>query len=397
LSGTKIISSLITLGFIALLTSGCDRPTHQIHVDSFVADTHNDVLLRAMEGEEILLRHPDSQSDLVKLKMGGVDLQVFSVWVSPLEFVPSEYFQRADDMISKLEFLCSRVPDQWRIIDTYQDINYNQKRDIMSCVIGVEGGHVIGNDITKVEHFFDRGMKYLGLTWNNSNSIGTSAKDEFENRVSLKRIGLTKFGRKVVKECNRLGVMIDISHAGEKTFWDVINLTSEPIIASHSSVYTLCPHYRNLKDDQLVAIGKNGGVVFVNFYPGYIDSTYLEKEAMINMKYEFERQALSEQYDASSISYWHAESKILKHEKSRIVPDINTVVRHIRYISDLVGVDHVGLGSDYDGVDIMPAGLEDVTKLPFLTKKLLDSGFSLRDVRKILGGNFKRVFREVCS
>ena len=118
---------------------------------------------------------------------------------------------------------------------------------------------------------------------------------------------------------------------------------------------------------------------------------------MINMKYEFERQALSEQYDASSISYWHAESKILKHEKSRIVPDINTVVRHIRYISDLVGVDHVGLGSDYDGVDIMPTGLEDVTKLPFLTKKLLDSGFSLRDVRKILGGNFKRVFREVCS
>ncbi len=130
MSGTKIISSLITLGFIALLTSGCDRPTHQIHVDSFVADTHNDVLLRAMEGEEILLRHPDSQSDLVKLKMGGVDLQVFSVWVSPLEFAPSEYFQRADDMISKLEFLCSRVPDQWRIIDTYQDINYNQKRDI---------------------------------------------------------------------------------------------------------------------------------------------------------------------------------------------------------------------------------------------------------------------------
>ena len=366
-------------------------------MDSFVADTHNDILLRAMQGDDILSNHPDTQSDLVKFKMGGVDLQVFSVWVNPVEFVESEYFQVADNMINKLEFLCTRVPDKWRIINTYQDINYNQKRNIMSCMIGIEGGHVIGNDITKVQYFYDRGMKYLGLTWNNSNSIASSAKDEFEIKSSLRHIGLTEFGRKVIRECNRLGVMIDISHAGEKTFWDVIDLTSEPIIASHSSVYTLCPHYRNLKDDQLVAIGKNGGVVFVNFNPGYIDSTYLEKAEMIKMKYELERQILAEKYDTNSTSYWYAESKILKHEKSRIVPSINDVIKHIKYISDLIGIDHVGLGSDYDGVDIMPAGLEDVTKLPFLTKKLLENGFTIREVRKILGGNFKRVFKEVCN
>lgn len=391
------MSYVAVLGFLFLLTNGCDRPTHEIHMDSFVADTHNDILLRAMQGDDILSNHPDTQSDLVKLEMGGVDLQVFSVWVSPVEFIESEYFQVADNMINKLEFLCTRVPDKWRIINTYQDINYNQKRNIMSCMIGIEGGHVIGNDITKVQYFYDRGMKYLGLTWNNSNSIASSAKDEFEIKSSLRHIGLTEFGRKVIRECNRLGVMIDISHAGEKTFWDVIDLTSEPIIASHSSVYTLCPHYRNLKDDQLVAIGKNGGVVFVNFYPGYIDSTYLEKADMIKMKYELERQILAEKYDTNSTSYWYAESKILKHEKSRIVPSINDVIKHIKYISDLIGVDHVGLGSDYDGVDIMPAGLEDVTKLPFLTKKLLENGFTIREVRKILGGNFKRVFKEACS
>ena len=397
LSGTRIISYLAVLVCFLFLSIGCDRPTHQIHMDSFVADTHNDILLRAMEGEDILSNHPDAQSDLEKFKLGGVDLQVFSIWGSPNEFEESEYFQKADNMITKLEFLCSRVPDKWQLIKTYQDINYNQKRNIMSCMIGVEGGHVIGDDITKIKYFYDRGMRYLGLTWNNSNNIASSAKDEFENISVLKKVGLTDFGREVIRECNRLGVMIDISHAGENTFWDVIDLTSKPIIASHSSVHALCPHYRNLKDEQITAIGENGGVVFVNFYPGYIDSTYLDKAELIHLKYELERQVLAEKYDTTSNAYWYAESKLLKHEKSRIVPSINDVIKHIKYISDLAGVDHVGIGSDYDGVDIMPIGLEDVTKLPFLTKKLLDNGFTIREVRKILGGNFKRIFKEVCD
>ena len=240
-------------------------------------------------------------------------------------------------------------------------------------------------------------MRYFGLTWNNSNSIASSAKDEFENISVLKKVGLTDFGREVIRECNRLGVMIDISHAGENTFWDVIDLTNKPIIASHSSVHALCPHYRNLKDEQITAIGENGGVVFVNFYPGYIDSTYLDKAQLIHLKYELERQVLAEKYDTTSNAYWYAESNLLKHEKSRIVPSINDVIKHIKYISNLAGVDHVGIGSDYDGVDIMPIGLEDVTKLPFLTKKLLDNGFTIRQVRKILGGNFKRIFKEVCD
>ena len=129
-------------------------------------------------------------------------------------------------------------------------------------------------------------MRYLGLTWNNSNSIASSAKDEFENISVLKKVGLTDFGREVIRECNRLGVMIDISHAGENTFWDVIDLTSKPIIASHSSVHALCPHYRNLKDEQITAIGENGGVVFVNFYPGYIDSTYLDKAKLFHLHHQ---------------------------------------------------------------------------------------------------------------
>ena len=397
LSGTRAISHFVFVVYFFLNSIGCDRPTHDIHMDSFVADTHNDVLLRAMEGDDILSNLPDAHSDLEKFSLGGVDLQVFSVWVSPYEFKESEYFQAADDMISKLEFLCSRAPDQWSIIRSYQDIRYNIEKNRMSCMIGIEGGHVIGGDITKVKYLYDRGMRYLGLTWNNSNSIASSAKDETEDVYSLEQIGLTEFGKKVVRECNNLGVMIDISHSGEKTFWDVINMTKKPIIASHSSVFNLCPHYRNLKNDQLKAIKENGGVVFVNFYPGYIDSTYLMKAEIIDMKYDLERKVLAEKYDTTSNAYWYAESKMLKHEKSKIVPSINDVIKHIKYISDLIGVDHVGLGSDYDGVEIMPIGLENVTKLPFLTKKLLDNGFTIREVRKILGGNFKRIFKEVCS
>ena len=396
LSGINTRLFQLAFFILLLINCSCDRTTHQIHMESFIADTHNDILLRAMEGEDILSNHPDSQSDLEKLKLGGVDLQVFSVWVSPYEFQDSEYFQAAEKMISKLEFLCSRVPDKWSIIKTYQDINYNQRRDIMSCMIGVEGGHVIGNDINKVKYLYDRGMRYFGLTWNNSNDLASSARDEFENLSTLASVGLTAFGREVVNECNRLGIMIDVSHAGDKTFWDVIDITKKPIIASHSSVYSLCPHYRNLKDDQLHAIGKNGGVVFVNFYPGYIDSTYLKKAELINYNYEYERKLLAEKFDSTSNAYWYAESKLLKYEKSKIVPSINDVIKHIKYISDLIGVDHVGIGSDYDGVEIMPLGLEDVTKLPFLTKKLLDNGFTIREVRKILGENFKRIFKEVC-
>ena len=385
----------INLFLLGILFISCSIPVNEIHELSFVADTHNDILLRSMQGEDILNRNPDSQSDLIKLDEGGMDLQVFAIWVSPTEFKEDEYFTRANQMITKLEYLCSRVPDQWAIPYNYQELVYNEQHGIMSCMIGVEGGHSIENDLSKLDHLYERGMHYLGLTWNNSTSWATSAKDETERADSLSFIGLTDFGREVVKRCNELGVMIDVSHSGERTFWDVIEITTKPIIASHSSVYNLCPHFRNLKDDQLRAFRDNGGVVFVNFYPGYVDSTYLKKSELIDAKYELERKELAKELDPNTDSYWYAESKLMKREKQLIAPTIDNVVDHIEYIAELVGVEHVGLGSDWDGVELMPTGLEDVTKLPFITKILLDRGFSVRDVQKILGGNFKRVYKEI--
>lgn len=396
MSGIKTKPLSFIFIFWSLLIFSCDRSTHDIHLESFVADTHNDVLLRAMEGQNVLKYHPESHSDLEKFKLGGVDLQVFSIWVSPDE-KEKKYFENANDMINKLDFLISRVPKDWGLVKSYQDITYNSRKNKMSCVIGVEGGHIIGRDISKLEALHDRGMRYLGLTWNNSNHIASSAKDETFNRNSLSNIGLSNFGSEVVQKCNDLGVIIDVSHAGEQAFWDVVDQSQEPIIASHSSVYALCPHYRNLKDDQIKAIAKTGGAVFINFYPGYIDSTFQQKAEIINMKYEVELDILAEKYDPLSNQYWFEEMKLLKHEKARITPNINDVIKHISYIVDLVGVDYVGIGSDYDGVEIMPTGLENVSKLPFLTKKLIEHGYTIREVRKILGGNFKRIFKEVCK
>ena len=391
---TKPLSFIFIFWYLSIFS--CDRSTNDIHLESFVADTHNDVLLRAMEGQNVLKYHPESHSDLEKFKLGGVDLQVFSIWVSPDE-KEKKYFENANDMINKLDFLISRVPKDWGLAKSYQDITYNSRKNKMSCVIGVEGGHIIGRDISKLEALHDRGMRYLGLTWNNSNHIASSAKDETFNRNSLSNIGLSNFGSEVVQKCNDLGVIIDVSHAGEQAFWDVVDQSQEPIIASHSSVYALCPHYRNLKDDQIKAIAKTGGAVFINFYPGYIDSTFQQKAEIINMKYEVELDILAEKYDSLSNQYWFEEMKLLKHEKARITPSINGVIKHISYIVDLVGVDYVGIGSDYDGVEIMPTGLENVSKLPFLTKKLIEHGYTIREVRKILGGNFKRIFKEVCK
>ncbi len=391
----KIKIVLLIIFLVIFIQKTYNKDTDATHQQAFVADTHNDVLMRSMMGQNILTELPESHSDLVKFKKGGVDLQVFSVWVSPSKIDPEEYYNYANAMITQLEYLCSRVPDQWAIPYNYQDIVYNDQHDILSCMIGVEGGHVIENDLSKLDALYDRGMRYLSLTWNNSTNWATSAKDETEKGDSLMFAGLTNFGQQVVRRCNDLGVMIDISHAGEQTFWDVLEISTKPIIASHSSVYTLCPHFRNLKDEQLLALEKNNGVVFVNFYPAYIDSTFSKKGKKIRQEFQPQLDSLAGIYEPESNELWYAENALLEPSLSAAAPDLDDVIDHIDYIADLIGVDHVGLGADWDGVEVLPVGIENIAKLPSLTKKLIERDYSQRDIRKILGGNFKRVFKDV--
>ncbi len=390
------IKEIKKIVFICLLF-GCEKNLSKLHENAFVVDTHNDVLLRSMIGRDILTNLPESHSDLPKFKTGGVDCQVFSIWVSPQEFSEGEYYNRANQMISQLEYLCSRVPDQWAIPFDYQDLVYNDQHEIMSCMIGVEGGHAIENDLEKLNALYDRGTRYLGITWNNSTDWATSAKDETLRGDSLAFKGLTDFGEDVINRCNELGIMIDISQSGEQTFYDIIKTTSKPIIASHSSVYNICPHFRNLKDEQLLAMKENGGVVFVNFYPGYIDSTFEVKAASVKEFFKSQLDSLAKLHDPDGDEYWYKESEMLVPHLQSIVPDLGDVVNHIEYIISLIGVDHVGIGADWDGVGILPRGIEKISKLPDLTKELRNRGYSERDVKKILGGNFKRVFKEVTS
>jgi membrane dipeptidase len=256
-------------------------------------------------------------------------------------------------------------------------------------MFGVEGGHMIEDDLLKLEALYKRGARYLSLTHNTAPSWATSAEDETTNPNLLQK-GLTDFGIQVVKKMNELGMMIDISHSGDQTFWDVIKITNKPIIASHSSVYTLVANRRNLKDDQIKAIAKNGGVIMVNFHPGFIDDSFDGKERDFLEKYAIEVDSLIK----SGMDQWNTIDYLYKKyatESEIMRPPLSKLIDHIEYIVKLVGVDYVGIGSDFDGINLTPLQLDDVTNYPIITKVLVEKGYSIEDLAKILGSNFLRV------
>ncbi len=379
---------------IVFLSTIYSQSADFLHFNSYVADTHNDVLLRVLRGEDITEWTTSGHSDIPRLLAGGMDAQVFAVWVNPSEFLPDRAFSQANKMINALERVVAAIPEKMGIADCYADLIQLEQEGKLAAVIGVEGGHAIENSLEKLEQLKSRGMCYLGVTWNNSNEWATSAKDEVESD-SLELKGLTDFGREVIRQCNKIGVIVDVSHAGEQTFWDILEVTTKPIIASHSSVYDLCPHFRNLKDDQLRAIKKNGGVVFINFFTGYIDSTFEQRAAEVRGQHSAELDSLKKHYGEESDDYWYASMDLLGADIGAVAPSVDVLVDHIDYIAKFIGPEHVGLGSDFDGVSVLPKRVEDCTKLPVITEKLLERGYSEEDIRKILGGNFKRVFKEV--
>jgi membrane dipeptidase len=270
----------------------------------------------------------------------------------------------------------------------------------IAAMFGVEGGHMIEDDLAKLESLYKRGARYLTLTHNIAPSWATSAADEAPLnppgggtlKDPARKKGLTDFGRQVVQRMNQLGMMIDVSHSGDQTFWDVIKLSTKPIIASHSSVYSLVPHRRNLKDDQIKAIAKNGGVIQVNFNPGFIDSSFDKKEAAFMAKHKTEYDSLmkSGMKDYYVLDYLNNKYAV---EANAMRPPLSALIDHIDYIVKLVGVDYVGLGSDFDGINLTPQQLDDVTTYPLITKALVEKGYSKGDISKVLGGNLLRVLK----
>lgn len=363
----------------------------KLHENAIVIDTHNDVLWRVLNGEDISIRTTNGHSDLVRWKEGGLDAQFFSIWCGG-DYGKGTAYARANQLIDSLDSIIKRNPEKIELARTSKDVLRIVKKHKLAALIGVEGGHMIEDNLDYLDALAKRGMRYLTLTWNNSTSWSTSAADETEKGDSLAFKGLTAFGKKVVARLNELGVMVDLSHVGERTFWDAIAVTKKPVIVSHSSVYTICPNRRNLKDDQIKAIKKNNGVICVNFYSGFIDSSYDRKYQELRKQnkplVDSLRSAVHDRERVGEIL-----DSILAPQYKKICPTISQVIDHIDYIVKLIGVDYVGLGGDFDGVESVPIGLDDVTKYPNITRELKKRGYSDKDIIKILGGNVLRVLR----
>jgi membrane dipeptidase len=387
---------MLALGALALQLARAQQPDYKkIHFDAIVVDTHNDVVQRILEGEDLSVRTKHGQSDLPRFKEGGLDVEMFSIWVPPQRSHPSFYAQ-ADEQIDSVLSLARRNPKVMAMAYTADEAERLVAQGKFVGMLGMEGGHPIGNDLTKLQHFYDRGVRYMTLTWNNSTDWATSATDESNTKLHLKHKGLTAFGRQVVRKMNDLGMMVDLSHVGEQTFWDAIKTSRRPVIASHSSAWALTRNRRNLKDAQLKAVAKSGGVVFINFAPWFIDSTFGRREDSMRVKNQARIDSFDEKHRfTDAFMKEQGEAEFLKDEYRKIRPPLKDLIDHFDYVAKLIGVDHVGIGSDFDGISVTPLDMDDVTFLPNITKELLARGYSVADVKKILGQNFLRVLRAV--
>ncbi|HTF21424.1 MAG TPA: dipeptidase [Chryseolinea sp.] len=375
---------------LVLTSTAYSQSYKQIHRKAIVVDTHNDILMKAADKGIVFDENlkGKASSDLDRWKTGGLDVQVFSVYCDGAADKPYAFANREMDI---LDAVAARNPGKIVKAAGYAELMTIVNQGMIAAMFGVEGGHMIEDDLTKLDALYKRGARYLTLTHNVAPSWATSAVDE-TTKPDLPHKGLTDFGKQVVQRMNQLGMLIDVSHAGDQTFWDVIKLTTKPVIASHSSVYSITPHRRNLKDDQIKAIAGNGGVIQINFNPGFIDSTFSKKDDAFLKKHSTEydsllKNGMDDFYASDFLNSKYAD------ETNAIRPPLAMVIQHIEYIIRLVGADYVGLGSDFDGITLTPLELDDVTTYPLITKALVEKGYSETDISKILGGNFLRVLK----
>jgi membrane dipeptidase len=372
-----------------------------IHDSALVVDTHADTPQRFLdEGFDIGSTDPKDigHLSLDKARRGNLGAEFFSIWVDP-ETNQGHFAQHTFDLIDSVYEQAARHPDRMMMAFSVADIERAHKDHKLAALIGIEGGHSIENDMHLLRDCYRLGVRYMTLSWSNTNEWADSSGDINDPKIQHHN-GLTDFGKQVVLEMNRLGMMVDISHVADKTFWDVIANTKAPVIASHSSARALVNAPRNMTDDMLRAVGKNGGVVQVNFYSGFVDEDYRKAmeaqskdQAAAIQKYKDSLQA-----QGKPVNYIEV-NRIEREWMAKIPrPPFRDLIGHIDHIAKVAGVDHVGLGSDFDGVSgATPQGMDSAADLPKITQALLDRGYGADDIRKILGGNLLRVFRRVES
>jgi len=330
-----------------------------IHKEMMVCDTHCDTVEKVLsKGIDLGNRLDHGHLDIPRLREGGVDAQVFACCVIRRpEKSAGDYVKQALTMIDALYTQFEKHPDAMELALTAGDIKKAKQDGKIAAILAIEGGHAIEDDLVLLRSFYRLGVRLMTLVWNSTDWADASFDRPNHN-------GLTDFGRDVVKEMNRLGMMIDVSHAADGTVWDTLEVSTDPIIASHSCAQAICDHKRNVNDELIKAMSDAGGVICINFYSTFLDQNFKDNSA-----------------------------KKPKPEP----PPLSIVIDHIDYIVNMGGIDCVGLGSDFDGMNPPPVGLEDVSKMPKITEALLERGYSVEDTAKIMGGNFLRVFGQVCG
>jgi len=379
--------------------SGVSPKAHAIHDSALIIDTHADTPQRFLdEGFDIGSTDPNDVGhiSLDKARHGNLGAEFFSIWVDP-ETNKGNFAKHTFDLIDSVYEQAARHPDRMMMAFSTADIERARREHKLGALMGIEGGHSIENDIHLLRDYYRLGVRYMTLSWSNTNEWADSSGDINDPTIQHHN-GLTDFGKQVVLEMNRLGMMVDISHVADKTFWDAIATTKAPVIASHSSARSLVNAPRNMTDDMLKAVAKNGGVVQVNFFNGFIDENF-RKAADAQAK---DNAAAVKQYldqmkgEGKSVNYIEVD-RIEREWMAKIPrPPLKSLIDHIDHIAKVAGVDHVGLGSDFDGVSgATPSGIDSAADLPKITQALLDRGYNADDIKKILGGNLMRVFREV--
>jgi membrane dipeptidase len=364
-----------------------DERVREVHRRAVVVDTHADTLWRVLdEGDDITVRSSKGHVDLPRLLEGGVDGQFFSVWPQPA-YGPGGYVKRCLRLIDAMHQVVERSGGRIFFATSADDIRRADREGRVAALLGIEGGHAIEDDLGVLRMFHRMGVRYMTLTW----SVNTSWADSSGDRSAYH--GLTAFGEKVVREMNRLGMLVDVSHVSDETFLDAVRVSAAPVIASHSSCRALCDAPRNMSDEMLKALAANGGVIMINFYAAFLDPEFRRaaREAAAAAKDRISAVATETLGDpvARENRMWDLHEEI---EAPIPRPPLDRVLDHVDHAVKVAGIDHVGLGSDFDGISSAPRGLEDVSKLPALTRGLLERGYTDEEVIKILGGNFLRVF-----
>lgn len=346
------------------------------------------------EGADISRPTETTHLDAPRMREGGLDAQFFSVWVEP-EFYGTggeQAVARADLQVEAVRAMTEQHPDIWTFATTAADIRRAHAEGKLAALLGLEGGYAIDEKLERVGHYFERGVRYMTPTWTHSLSWAGSSGDGVGRKV-----GLNDFGRAVIREMNRLGMMVDVSHVSDKTFWDMVETSEAPVVASHSNCRALTNVPRNLTDDMIRALADTGGVVCVVYYPGFLDIDWRERKERLEREIEPLLRATARPFWGKGSLMRIALDRVRASEYAKrlsAVP-LARVADHIDHIVSLTGVEHVGCGSDFDGITATPAGLSSVAELPNLTAELLRRGYTAEDVTKILGGNVLRVMEEV--